>query len=170
MILILSLLLLLTALLTAAATALRSASRLWLRDWVEQQLTGKVTAEAYLERLHELLAASVSAGALIAICAGVVIGAEPDAGPLNTFLAVVLFGLAVLVLGQLFPRALARRWSSRLVPVLLPTLRATSAMLSPVQRLATAVAAAGVRPANGEQSRREGFEELLREGQHEGIG
>jgi putative hemolysin len=170
MILILSLLLLLTALLTAAATALRSASRLWLRDWVEQQLTGKVTAEAYLERLHELLAASVSAGALVAICAGIVIGEQPDAGPLNTFLAIVLFGLAVLVLGQLFPRALARHWSSKLVPVLLPTLRATSALLSPVQRVASAVAAAGVRPASGEQSRREGFEELLRVGQLEGIG
>lgn len=170
MILILSLLLLLTALLTAAATALRSASRLWLRDWVEQQLTGKVTAEAYLERLHELLAASVSAGALVAICAGIVMGAQPDARPLNILLAVGLFGLAVLVLGQLIPRALARHWSSRLVPVLLPTLRATSALLSPVQRVATAVAAAGVRPASGEQSRREGFEELLREGQLEGIG
>jgi len=170
MIWILALLLLLTALLTAAATALRSASRMWLRDWVEQQLTGKVTAEAYLERLHELLAASVSAGALVAICSGIAIGAQPDADPLATFLAIVLFGLAVLVLGQLVPRAIARRWSSKLVPVLLPTLRGTSALLSPVQRVAQRVAAAAVRPAGAEPSRREGFEELLREGELEGIG
>ena len=170
MIWILVLLLLLTALLTAAATALRSASRMWLRDWVEQQLTGKVTAEAYLERLHELLAASVSAGALVAICSGIAIGAQPDADPLATFLAIVLFGLAVLLLGQLLPRAIARRWSSTLVPVLLPTLRGTSALLSPVQRLAHRVSAAALRPAGTEPSRREGFEELLREGELEGIG
>jgi putative hemolysin len=166
---ILVVLLLLMAWLTAAATALRSASRLWLRDWVEQQLTGKVTAEAYLERLHELLAASGSAAALLVILAGIDIGARPDANALNTLVTIVIFGLAALVLGQLFPRALARRWSSKLVPVLLPTLRATSALISPVQRLASAVAAASVRTSN-EQSRREGFEELLREGQLEGIG
>ncbi|MBK5189766.1 MAG: DUF21 domain-containing protein, partial [Gemmatimonadaceae bacterium] len=170
MIWLLALLLVLVAWLTTAATALRSASRLWLRDWVEQQLTGKVTAEAYLERLHELLAASGSAAALLAILAGIAIGTRPDANALDTMLAIVLYGLAVLVLGQLLPRALARRWSSKLVPVLLPTLRATSALISPVQRLATAVAAASVRPASNEQTRREGFEELLREGQIEGIG
>lgn len=170
MIWILGLLLALTVLLTASATALRSASRLWLRDWVEQQLTGKVTAEAYLERLHELLAASVSAGALIAIAAGVAIGAHPDADPLAVLLAIVLFGLATLVLGQLLPRAIARRWSSQLVPVLLPTLRGTSALLSPLQRTASSVSAALVHPVTNEQSRREGFEELLREGQLEGIG
>jgi putative hemolysin len=167
---VLALLLMLIAWLTAAATALRSASRLWLRDWVEQQLTGKVTAEAYLERLHQLLAASVSAASLIAILAGIAIGTRRDANPLNVFMEIVLFGLAALVLGQLIPRALARRWSSKLVPVLLPTLRATSALLSPVQRLSSAVVAASVRPARNEQSRREGFEELLREGQLEGIG
>ncbi len=170
MIWVLVLLLLLTALLTAAATALRSASRLWLRDWVEQQLTGKVTAEAYLERLHDLLAASVSAGALVAICAGIAIGTHPDPDPLAVMLAIVIFGLAVLVLGQLFPRALARRWSSKLVPVLLPTLRGTSTLLSPVQRMAARVAFSSGRPRSSEQSRREGFEELLREGQLEGIG
>jgi putative hemolysin len=170
MIWILTLFLLMTAWLTAAATALRSASRLWLRDWVEQQLTGKVTAEAYLERLQQLLAASVSAAALLAILAGMTIGTRPGSDVLGIILEILLFGLAVLVLGQLLPRALARRWSSKLVPVLLPTLRATSALLSPVQRIATAVAAASVRPASNEQSRREGFEELLREGQLEGIG
>jgi len=167
---ILVLLVLLLAWLTAASTALRSASRLWLRDWVEQQLTGKVTAEAYLERLHQLLAASVSAAALLVILAGIAIGARPEASALNAIGAIIVYGIAVLVLGQLLPRALARRWSSKLVPVLLPTLRATSALISPVQRLATAVAAASVRPARNEQWRREGFEELLREGQLEGIG
>jgi putative hemolysin len=170
MIWILALVLLLTALVTAAATALRSASRLWLRDWVEQQPTGKVTAEAYLERLHQLLAASVSAGALLAIAAGLTIGMQPDADPLAAILAIVLFGIATLVLGQLLPRALARRWSSKMVPVLLPTLRGTSALLSPLQRASGAVATAVVHPVAGEQSRREGFEELLREGELEGIG
>ncbi|MEP7065795.1 MAG: hemolysin family protein [Gemmatimonadota bacterium] len=170
MIWVLALLLVLTAWLTAAATALRSASRLWLRDWVEQQLTGKVTAEAYLERLHQLLAASGSAAALLAIIAGMAIGTRPANDVLGVVLEVLVFVLAVLVIGQLLPRAIARRWSSKLVPVLLPTLRATSALLSPVERGASAVAAASVRPTSNEQSRREGFEELLREGQLEGIG
>ncbi len=170
MIWVLALLLLLVAWLTAAATALRSASRLWLRDWVEQQLTGKVTAEAYLERLHQLLAASGSAAALLAILAGMAIGMRPDMDALAIIAEILLFALAVLVLGQLLPRAIARRWSAKLVPVLLPTLRATSALLSPVERLASAVATASVKPATAEQSRREGIEELLREGQLEGIG
>ena len=163
-------LLMLVAWLTAAATALRSASRLWLRDWVEQQLTGKVTAEAYLERLQALLAAAVSAAALLEILAGVAIGMRPAPSAGREILDIAVFGLAVLVLGQLFPRALARRWSATLVPVLLPTLRATSAMLSPLLKLSTAIAAATVRPATTEHARREGFEELLREGQLEGIG
>lgn len=167
---VLVILLLLIAWLTAAATALRSASRMWLRDWVEQQLTGKVTAEAYLERLQDLLAAAVSAAALLAVLSGVAIGMRPGASGGTTILAIALFGLAVLVLGQLFPRALARRWSATLVPVLLPTLRATSAVLSPVLRLSAAIAGASVRPATTEHARREGFEELLREGQLEGIG
>jgi putative hemolysin len=166
---VLVLLLLLLAWLTAAATALRSASRLWLRDWVEQQLTGKVTAEAYLERLHQLLAASGSAASLLVILAGMAIGTRPQSDVLGIILEILLFALAVLVLGQLLPRAIARRWSSRLVPVLLPTLRATSALLSPVERIASAVATASVRTTPSE-SRREGFEELLREGQLEGIG
>ena len=170
MIWVLVLLLLMLAWMTAAATALRSASRLWLRDWVEQQLTGKVTAEAYLERLHQLLAASGSAAALLAILAGLAIGTRPGSDVLGIILEILIFALAVLVFGQLLPRAIARRWSSRLVPVLLPTLRATSALLSPVERLASAVAAACARPSGAEATRREGFEELLREGQLEGIG
>src|SRR5512140_1065196 len=167
---VLALLLLLVAWLTAASTSLRSASRMWLRDWVEQQLTGKVTAEAYVERLHQLLAASGSAAALLAIVAGLAIGMRPASDGLGVIGEIVVFVLAVLVFGQLVPRAIARRWSSKLVPVPLPTLRATSALLSPVERLASAVAAASVRPRVNEQSRREGFEELLREGQLEGIG
>ena len=39
-----------------------------------------------------------------------------------------------------------------------------------MQRFAGAIASTGARPASGEQSRREGFEDLLREGQLEGIG
>ena len=167
---ILALLLLLVAWLTAASTSLRSASRMWLRDWVEQQLTGKVTAEAYVERLHQLLAAAGSAAALLAIVAGLAIGMRPASDGLGVIGEIVLFVLVVLVFGQLVPRAIARRWSSKLVPVLLRTLRAASALLSPVERLASAVATASVRPRVNEQSRREGFEELLREGQLEGIG
>ncbi len=163
-------LLLLIAWVTAASTAIRSASRMWLRDWVEQQLTGKVTAEAYLERLQQLLAGAVSAVALLTVLSGIVIGTRPGAGPGELMLAVFLFALAVLVFGQLAPRAIARRWSASLTPLLLPTLRAASALLSPVERLATAVATASVKPATAEHARREGIEELLREGQLEGIG
>jgi putative hemolysin len=165
----LTLILLLIAWVTAASTALRSASRMWLRDWVEQQLTGKVTAEAYLERLQLLLAGAVSAVALLTIVAGIVIGMRPGTSALDDVLDVLLFALAVLVLGQLVPRALARRWSASLTPVLLPTLRGASAFLSPMSRLATAVARASVRPATAEHARREGIEDLLREGQLEGI-
>ena len=112
MIWVLALLLLMLAWVTAAATALRSASRLWLRDWVEQQLTGKVTAEAYLERLHQLLAASGSAAALLAILAGLAVGTRPQSDVLGIIAEILLFALAVLVFGQLLPRAIARRWAA----------------------------------------------------------
>ena len=54
--------------------------------------------------------------------------------------------------------------------MLLPTLRGTTALLSPLQHSSSALAAAVVHPVAGDQTRREGFEELLREGELEGIG
>ena len=56
-------LVLVVAWLTAAATAVRTVSRIWLRHWVERKLAGSASAEVFLERPQRLL---LAAGTVIA--------------------------------------------------------------------------------------------------------
>jgi len=141
---VLLLLLVLVGCLTAAGTAVRSVSRIWLRHWVEHRLGGSPLATAYLERPQRLLLASGAGVALVVFCGGVLIGAEhlSDRGRPWWMLALRLAAgaLVVLVLGQTVPRALARRWSARLIPVLIPLLRAVDVLLAPVRWLTHAIA------------------------------
>ena len=120
------------ACLTAAATAVRSVSRIWLRHWVERRLSGSDTAALYLDRPQRLLLAATTGVATAVFTAGAIIGATVDGGVMVRARAIVIYALALLVLGQLIPRAVARRWSSALVPVLLPLLRVVEFMLMPI--------------------------------------
>ena len=98
--------------LTGAATALRSVSRIWLRHWAERRLAGAGTAALYLERPQRLLLAAGTgiAGTVFALGAvlGLHVGDQPGALARALVIAVVL----LLVIGQLLPRAIARRWPS----------------------------------------------------------
>jgi putative hemolysin len=157
--------------LTATATAVRSVSRIWLRHWVERRLSGAPAAALYLARPQRLILAATTAVALTVFAAGTFIGTAVPDRLASRAQAIVLYALALLLLGQLIPRAIARRWPSVIIPPLLPLLRGIEFVLMPLLMV--------VRRVTGEatQEREEAWEgdadtlgELLREGEMEGLG
>ena len=162
----------LIALCTAGAFALRSVGRIWLRHLLERQPAGAAIAEQYLARPQRLHAAAGGATALAAFAAGAAAG---DAGSvLATVLWAVAAFTAICVLGVAVPRGIARRFPTRVIPVTLPVLRAADVVLAPTRVLAERTAGArGVaqRAADlAEPDSRNDLEDLLREGQLEGVG
>ena len=157
--------------LTAAATAVRSVSRIWLRHWVEQQLSGSGAAALYLERPHGLLLAASTGVALTVFSSGVILANAAQGSILTLVIEGLVYALVLLVVGQLVPRAVARRWAPQLIPVLLPPLQALEMVLSPalklVRRLAGERNGAKAEPPPTDE---EQLEELLREGELEGVG
>jgi putative hemolysin len=85
---------------------------------------------------------------------------------------VLVAALAVLVAGQLVPRALARRWAPALVPFLLPVLRTLDVLLAPLLVVARFVGRQLSREPerSADDEMRDDIEELLREGELEGVG
>ena len=167
---LLVLLVLAVAWLTAAATAVRTVSRIWLRHWVEQKLSGSATAEVYLERPQRLLLAAGTGIATLVLTIGVVASTQASSAAelVETLLVAVVL---LLVVGQLVPRAVARRWGVLLIPVLLPALHALSVFFAPVLGVAERLARAVVRPDPlAPEDPREALEDLLREGEMEGVG
>ncbi|HZI28174.1 MAG TPA: CNNM domain-containing protein [Gemmatimonadaceae bacterium] len=157
--------------LTAAATAVRSVSRIWLRHWVEQQLSGSGAAALYLEKPHGLLLAASTGVALTVFVSGVILANSAQGSIWMLLLESLIFALVLLVAGQLAPRAIAKRWAPQLIPVLLPPLQALEMILSPalrfVRRLAGERQGAAMEPPPTDE---ETLEELLREGELEGVG
>ena len=157
--------------LTAAATAVRSVSRIWLRHWVEQQLSGSGAAALYLEKPHGLLLAASTGVALTVFVSGVILAKAAHGSVLMLVLESLVFALVLLVAGQLVPRAVAKRWAPQLIPVLLPPLQALEMALNPalklVRRLAAERQGGPVEPPPTDE---ENLEELLREGELEGVG
>jgi magnesium and cobalt exporter, CNNM family len=161
------------ATLTAATTSLRSVGRIWLRRWIDQRLAGAGGDEEALDRQQRLLEAGTAATAWLVALAGVALALSSDARPGRLAIEALVFVLALLIVGQLLPRAIARRRASRLLPVLMPVLRAVSTVLWPFVRAAHALARPFARQAGGavaDDSREDDIEDLLREGELEGIG
>lgn len=161
------------ATLTAAATSLRSVGRIWLRRWIDQRLAGAVGDEEALERQQRLLEAGTAATAWFVAMAGVALALSSDARPGLLAVEAFVFVLALLLVGQLLPRAIARRRASRLLPVLVPGLRVVATVLWPFVRAAHTIARPFARHAGAtvtDDSREDEIEDLLREGELEGIG
>jgi putative hemolysin len=161
------------ATLTAGTTSLRSVGRIWLRRWIDQRLAGAGGDEEAVERQQRLLEAGTAATAWLVALAGVALALSSEARPGRLAIEALVFVLALLLIGQLFPRAIARRRASRLLPALMPVLRAVSTVLWPFVRAAHALARPFARQAGGEiadESREDEIEDLLREGELEGIG
>ena len=158
--------------LTAAATAVRTVSRIWLRHWVERRLRGAATAELYLDRPQRLLLAASTGVAITVYIAGVLIGVTRGDSAGEIAITIIGFALLVLVLGQLVPRAIARRWPTQLIPLLVPVLRAAELVLMPLVSLARRITAplAPREQRDATPGPDEGLEDLLREGALEGVG
>jgi len=157
--------------LTAAATAVRSVSRIWLRHWVEQQLSGSAAAALYLERPHGLLLTASTGVALTVFTSGVILANAAGGSIVMLLVEAVAFALVLLVAGQLVPRAIARRWPTALIPILLPPLQVLEMLLNPALKLVRRVTGATQQQAEEPvPTDEEALEELLREGELEGVG
>ncbi len=161
--------LVIVAALTGTATAVRSVSRIWLRHWVEQRLSGAPTAELYLDRPQRLILAATTGVAMTVFLAGTVIAGSEMEGWARARL-LVMYALALLLVGQLLPRAVSRRWPSVIVPPLMPLLRLVEFALMPLLLLVRRVTGEARREARDAPSEDEALGELLREGELEGVG
>ena len=165
---------LVVALVTAAATTLRAMTRLWMRHWVEAQLApgagAGATAAGYLSRSYYLLAVATAAVAFVVALTGVMLGANDTAVDSPFVLRTILVALAFLLLGQVLPRALARHWAPRIAKTVLPILGLAAWVLAPVMWLSRAIARLGTRTGAPMERERGEIEELLREGELEGLG
>ena len=159
------------AALTAGGMAMRSVSRIWLRHWVEQQLRGSRAALAYLERPHRLIIAASATVALILVLSGELLASDHAQSLKSMAIAMAIFAAAVIVLGQLLPRAVARRFAPQVASFLSPLLEAAALIAAPVVtagRLASRPFER--RPVAQRHSERDTIQDLLREGELEGVG
>lgn len=156
--------------LTAGAMAVRSVSRIWLRHWTERRLRGYGAAITYLERPHRLLIGASTGVALTLVLAGVVLAFERGGSALIADLTI--FVALVVLAGQVLARAIARQWPTYLVPVVVPVLRLVEFIVAPIVGLGRRAAAPFER-RRGRASvdvEREALQDLLREGELEGVG
>lgn len=160
------------AILTAGATAVRAVSRLWLRHWIEHRHARSGTMARYLERPMRLIYAAGTGIMLVVFAMGAIITVSSGMSPWAFTRDAVVFLLLLLLVGQLIPRAIGRRWAPQLVPVLVPALRVADLIVSPILSLAQTVGSALVpkstRPSDDDG--REGLEDLLRDGAFDGMG
>lgn len=162
--------LLIVAWLTAGAMAVRSVSRIWLRHWTERRLRGSAAAVTYLERPHRLLIGASTGVALTLVMSGVLLGLK-HSGP-QLLADVALFVALVVLAGQVLARAVARQWPTHLVPVVVPVLHVVELVVTPIVGLGRRAAA----PFERQRGRasvdveREALQDLLREGELEGVG
>jgi putative hemolysin len=143
-------------------------SRIWLRHWAETRLGG-AQASPGIERPQRLLIAAAMGIASLVFALGALLAFDDQGLGLLRTLAVA--ALTLLVGGQLVPRAIARRWSTALVATLTPLLGLLEWAFRPVVRLARQLTRPFTRRAGAhEETPRDALEDLLREGEMEGVG
>jgi len=169
--LLLAICVLTVAALTAGGMAMRSVSRIWLRHWVEQQLRGSRAAMAYLERPQRLIIASSATVALVLVLSGALLATEYAHAPLRLALALAGFAAAVIVVGQLVPRAIARRFAPAVASLLSPMLEAAAIIAGPIVGAGRWASRPFERPVTANDTgERDAIQDLLREGELEGVG
>ena len=170
--LLLSICVLTVAVLTAGGMAMRSVSRIFLRHWVEQQLRGSRAAHAYLERPQRLIIAASAMVALVLVLSGGLIATDYAHQPLRLAGVLALLAAAVVVLGQLLPRAIARRFATSVASLLSPLLEATAIVTAPIVAAGRWTARPFERKPDrgGVDVERDTIQDVLREGELEGVG
>lgn len=163
--------LLLVAALTAGGMAMRSVSRIWLCHWVERQLRGSRAALAYLEKPHRLVIAASATIALILVLSGELLAMHHAEEPTELAEAITVFAASVILLGQLLPRALARRFAPAIAAALSPVMELAAIIASPIVAAGRLAARPFVRVAPPDHDAERGaIQDLLREGELEGVG
>lgn len=169
---------LVVALLTAGATAVRAVNRLWLRSWIERdEDEDSVNSLRFVEHPKRLLLTAGTGVALVVFLAGAGLALLNSGDSWALLRDAVILALIVLTFGQLLPRAVARRWAPRLVPVFVPMLRAIAIVLTPIRIAARRIARFIARRfapqstarADASDATREGLEELLQDGTLDGL-
>jgi putative hemolysin len=159
------------ALLTAGGMAMRSVSRIWLRHWVEQELRGSRAAHAYLERPQRLIIAASATVALVLVLSGGFLATDYAHQPLRLATALAAYAVAMIVVGQLFPRAIARRFAPAVASLLSPLLEAAAIITSPIVAASRIAGRPFERAHPGSEGmERDTIQDLLREGELEGVG
>ena len=167
------------AVLTAGATAVRSVNRLWLRSWIErgEQDERLEPVQRFVERPKRLIMSATTGVALAVFLAGAGLALLNVGEPWMLARDGAVLALLVLTLGQLLPRAVARRWAPQLVPVFVPVLATLAVVLAPFRLLARRIARGLVRLiaprtpvlTDTSPSATEGLEELLQDGTLDGL-
>jgi len=160
--LVLLLLLAVNAWLVTAGTAIRSVSRIWLRHWAQQGGHTVPAVSLYLSRPDQLLLAAGIGLTATTVLAGAILGGETSTH-VGLIVALALAGAVILVVGQLVPRAIGRRWAKALVPVVVPSLQAVAVLTAPLLWLARAARAGVERP-------RDVVGDVFRDAHREGVG
>ena len=163
--------LVLIAVLTAGGMAMRSVSRIWLRHWVEQRLRGSAVALAYLERPQRQVIASSAVVALLLVLSGMLIAADHAIEVRRMTIQLVIFAALVIVFGQLLPRAIARRFAPSAASALSPLMEGAAVIAAPIAAAGRLASRPFARPAATlPESERDTIQDLLREGELEGVG
>jgi putative hemolysin len=162
--------LVLVAWLTAGAMAVRSSSRIWLRHWAERRLRGASSVLLYLERPQRLLAAANTSVAIVLGVAGIIIGWHSHRREDIAVAELIIYALSVVFIGQLLPRTIARRWPAGVIPWCMPLLRLAEVVAAPVLAIGRQTASDVSRVAAGVDNSHEVMQDLLREGELEGVG
>jgi putative hemolysin len=163
--------LILVAWLNAGAMAVRSASRIWLRHWAERRLRGSASVLLFLERPQRLLGAANAANALTLTVAGLWIGWRQRDDSAAAVMLMAAYAALVLLLGIIVPRALARRFPSAFIPLSMPVLNLANSVTAPLLSIGRRIGGGpDDRAIDGNGEPREAMQDLLREGELEGVG
>jgi putative hemolysin len=124
----------------------------------------------FLERPQRLLAAANAGVALILGLAGILIGWRSAAHQNVAMMELASYAVIVVLVGQLIPRAIARRFPAALIPLGMPVLRAAQVITAPLLSLGRKLV--GVRDDSAAliDTPHEAMQDLLREGELEGVG
>jgi putative hemolysin len=162
---------LVVAVLTLGATAVRTVSRLWLRHWIEHRHSDPKRMTRYLERPMRLVHAAGTGIAIAVFTMGALIVMQEGGRTVALVRDMVIFLLSVVILGQLVPRAIGRRWAPKLAPLCVPVLRVVDIVVTPFLHVAGAATTQFVPRSRrgGDAETREGLEDLLRDGAFESM-
>ena len=148
--------------------ALRGASRIWLRHYADRARRRSHVVERYLEEPEELF---VGAGTLVAVAAFTTGALVADSGERGGWLLarVAAWALVFIVIGQLVPRAIGRRWPTVCVRLLAPMLQAVLDLTRPLQRAMTWIVSPLAAPARVAATDEDDLADVLREAEQEGF-